>query len=721
MKWWLIIFITFPAFGHDADTKILKRPDFIHDIQPTMVNSGCSAISCHGSAVGRGGLKLSMFGADPKQDFDSLARESGARRLNIIEPEKSLLLNMLTGKLSHGAPALSQNSLLLKNISTWIKQGAVYDNKQGLKVDKITLSTPKLALKIGENTTLKAVATFSNGKKMDVTKYCYFETQNDKILGCKNKTVTARTYGEATIFVRYMHNFGIIKITVPQNLTFPFPKTAKTHIDKLVNAKLKQLGIPPSAVCSDEVFIRRIYLDLTGRLPSAKAAQNFLSSKDIKKREKLIDRILDSNQFSDYQALKWGDLLKCKAEFPSNLWPNAVQAYYRWMWTSVDQNKPFNKFVYELLTASGSNFRNPTVNFYRAFQKREPQRIAETASLLFMGTRFECARCHAHPKTGVKQLDSAKMSNFFSQLQYKKTAEWKEEIVYINRDKNVSIDQLWLPDKAKIKATKGKDLRVDFADWLTSESNPYFSKVIVNRVWFWLLGRGIVHDPDDFRDTNPPSNPNLLAFLENELKNSNFNLKHIFRMILNSDCYQRSSVPNRWNLEDKTFFSHYQTRRVGAEALIDAVCDITGIHEQYMSRVPEPFTFLPTGHRAVQLEDGTITSTFLEMFGRPARDSSYESNRSNNLTSKQVLHFLNSSHILDKISKSEKLKKMINSESDNKNLTELIYLTILSRHPTNDELGKVLKYLSTPDSSRRDSVNDLIWALFNTKEFIFNH
>jgi hypothetical protein len=412
-------------------------------------------------------------------------------------------------------------------------------------------------------------------------------------------------------------------------------------------------------------------------------------------------------------VLKWGDLLKCKSEFPSNLWPNAVQAYARWMKESIRANIPYDLFVRELLISSGSNFRVGEVNFYRAFQTRDPKNISESFALIFLGMR---------PSTKFGDNKSvADLGPFFSQLKYKKSEEWKEEFVYIDKDISPKIYSVMMPGGDKVVLKSNTDFRIALVDWLTAKQNPYFAKVMVNRIWFWLMDRGIVNDPDDFRENNPPSNPELLTFLENEFKAHNYDVKYMFRLILNSKTYQRSAITNESNKTDEALFSHYRIHRLTAEQLIDAICDITDAPETYWSRVPEPFTFLPKDTRAVQLEDGTISTPVLEMFGRPSRDISYESDRNNNLTMKQVLYLLNATQVTDKINKSKKLKLLTDQSPSKEKLISEIYLLILNRFPLQTETSTAMIYFAENKKDKYQNTSDLVWALINTKEFLFDH
>ncbi|MGQ9574140.1 MAG: DUF1549 and DUF1553 domain-containing protein [Thermoguttaceae bacterium] len=518
-------------------------------------------------------------------------------------------------------------------------------------------------------------------------------------------------------------------------------------IDQLVFGKLKQLGIQPAPLCSDEVFLRRVYLDVIGTLPTLQEAQQFLQDRDPDKRRLLIDRLLDRPEYADYWAMKWCDLLRVKAEFPINLWPNAAQAYHRWIRTSIRDNMPYDRFVREMLTASGSNFRVPQVNFYRAVQSREPQAIAQAVALSFMGVRAD-----KWPKERLLG-----MAAFFSRIGYKSTSEWKEEIVWFDPSKAGAPGEqaaAMFPDGTAVGLPAEKDPREVFADWLIRPENPWFTRNIANRVWSWLLGRGIIHEPDDIRPDNPPSNPELLAYLEKELVAAGYDLKHLYRLILNSKTYQLSSIPRSRQPEAASQFAYYPLRRLEAEVLIDALNQITGTTETYSSAVPEPFTYIPEDHRSIALPDGSITSSFLEMFGRPPRDTGLESERSNRPTADQRLHLLNSSHIQRKIENAPRLLALIQSGPskavpakasarftkggkqakpgrfsrsarasgvpDAQQIVNDLYLTILSRYPTQEELKTVGEYVQSA-SSRRNAAIDLAWALINSAEFLYRH
>jgi hypothetical protein len=489
------------------------------------------------------------------------------------------------------------------------------------------------------------------------------------------------------------------------------PPAPLGRVDQLVFDDWKRLGIQPANPASDAVFLRRAYLDVIGTLPTGEEAAKFLADQDPHKRAALIDRLLERDEFADYWATKWGDLLRVKSEFPINLWPNAVQAYSRWIHTAVSDNLPYDRFARQLLVSNGSNFRVPEVNFYRAVQSHDPQALAQAVALTFMGTRAS-----AWPRD---RLDG--MAAFFSQVAYKSTSEWKEEIVFFDPAKPRLAAVF--PDGKPARLDAGQDPRAAFADWLVADGNPWFARAIVNRIWFWLMGRGIIHEPDDIRPDNPPSNPELLAYLEHELSASHYDLKHIYRLILNSQVYQLSSIPRDSNPTAAAHFAAYPLRRLDAEVLIDAIGQVTGTSEDYSSPIPEPFTYLPEDQRSIALTDGSIGSSFLEMFGRPARDTGLESERVNLPTASQRLHLLNSSHIQLKIQQSATLRTLAQAQPGGKprDPVDRLYLAILSRYPTDGELKTVAAYFQSVSGNKWPAAVDLAWALMNSTEFLCRH
>jgi hypothetical protein len=554
--------------------------------------------------------------------------------------------------------------------------------------------------------------------------------------------------------------------------------TTDSMIDKIVFPKLASLNLNP-ALCSDGVFVRRVYLDVIGTLPTSKEARSFIEDKDMKnKRRLLIERLLEREEFADYWAMKWGDVLRIKAEFPSNLWPDAAQAYHRWVRNSLATNKPYDKFVRELLTASGSNFRVGPVNFYRAIPNRTPDGIAESVALTLMGARSD------RWTTGQR----GNLAAFFSQVGFKASAEWKEEIIFWDPYRLGAIPgsttagkaalpsptppgakepapaaapkqpvalkspeplKTVFPDGKEVTIPPDRDPRDVFADWLIRPENPWFAKSLVNRIWAWLLGRGIIHEADDIRDDNPPVYPTLLAYLEKEFVTSGYDMKAIYRLILNSRTYQETSLLRVKNPKAEAFFGSYLVRRLDAEVLIDAIDKFTGTTDLYTSAAPEPFTYIPADMQAIAIADGSITSPFLSLFGRSARATGMMNERPTKPLPGQWLHLLNSSHIQNKLESGTWLKTL--TDDPNRSLEDVIdelYLTILSRFPTPEELQAIEEYLflnvappaadgkaakpaakaakpgKLPPMSaaqRRDNAIDIAWALLNTIEFQYRH
>jgi hypothetical protein len=527
------------------------------------------------------------------------------------------------------------------------------------------------------------------------------------------------------------------------------PMPEPTEIDRFVTPHLTELGIEP-ALCSDAVFVRRIYLDVIGTLPTAEEARTFIEDDTESKRALLIDQLLERDEYADYWAMKWGDALRIKAEFPINLWPNAAQAYHRWVRTSIQDGKPYDEFVREMLTSSGSNFRVGPVNFYRALQNKTPEGLAEATALTFMGSRVD-----SWPEDRAES-----MAAFFSQVGYKPTSEWKEEVVFWdpfrsseNAD-NVAPGQAEIttinppeegeedteeepeevalpvevvypitvvfPDGAEVQLTQDLDPREVFADWLITSENPWFTKIAANRVWAWLIGTGVIHEPDDIRDDNPPSNPELLAYLEQELITSGYDLKHLYRLILNSNTYQFSSLPQADITEAEANFGSYKPRRLEAEVLIDALNAITGTTDLYTSPIPEPFTYIPKDQPAIALADGSITSPFLALFGRSARSTGMMNERNNNPVSAQWLHMLNSSHIQTKLTTGPHLRTVFAPGRDWAEAVDELYLTVLSRYPTEEEQQIATQYLRTT-KNRNIAALDTAWVLINSPEFLYRH
>jgi hypothetical protein len=707
------------------------RPaSFGNDVVPCLCKLGCNQTACHGSAAGKGNFKLSLFGAETTADHNALTRSAQGRRINRLEPAQSLLLLKATASIPHqGGKKLDAASPDYAVLLSWIAGGARADDANQPKLVEVKVAPAEQTLAKGDKRPLALTAIYSDGSRREVTRQAGFTSLDPKVAAVDaGGLVEAKGWGEAVILVSYLRRTDVARWLIPQPLAQPFPKLEPNNkIDELVFAKLRKLGMPPSDVAPDEVFLRRVFLDLIGTLPTPDEARAFLQDADPQKRGKLIDRLMEREEFADWWALKWGDLLRIKSEFPVRVWPKASQTYYRWVRQCLAENKPYDQFARELLTATGSNFRCGAVNFVRANPNKDPQTMAESAALVFMGVRLGCARCHGHPRENWNLSENLGLAAFFAKVAFKGTQEWKEEIVYVNRKGGLRLPPTWelLPPKfldgQAAVIDERDDPRAKLADWLIRPENPYFAKNIVNRAWFWLLGRGIVHEPDDLRPSNPPSNPELLAFLEQDFVQHKYDLRYLFRQILGSKTYQLSSKANAWNKDDSRHFSRFYLRRLSAEQLLDAIGQVTETSEPFWSPIPEPYTRLPQGYRAAQLYDGDINAPFLELFGRPPRDTPYECERNLNPSMRQSLHLINSDHVQNRINSSPRLRRWLEQKKSDAEIVDDLYLVALARPPKADEKKGLLEFLTREPNRRTEALQDAVWTLINTKEFLLNH
>ena len=450
-----------------------------------------------------------------------------------------------------------------------------------------------------------------------------------------------------------------------------------------------------SVRCSDEVFLRRAYLTVTGALPTPQQAVEFIEDQSSNKREVLIDKLLQSELGLKYMQMRWGDILRIKSEFPSNLWPNGVQAYNRWIYEQLMNNVPYDKMVRGLLLSTGSNFRSPAANFYRGFQTRNSKNIYDNINLLFLGNR-EC-------------YDNGNIC--FSQIKYKSTKEWKEEIIYLDIHKRAPYNQIELGDDTTFYLRQDSDWREPYVMWLTSPKNRRFAEVMVNRMWFWVFGKGIVHEPDDWRDDNPPSDPELLKELTDYFLAQNFDMRAMMKRILLSDKFNSKAAPE----------GDYTPQRLPAEVIVDAMASVTNIWSTYTSRVPEPFTFYPPRTRSTHLGDATVSSSELELFGKVSRDVSLESQRNNAITSRQLLYLMNSSALENRIRKSPTLQKIYIQSANIKQLADNITLLTLSRRATAAEVEMYRQYMEQNQLPMMEVAVDIMWMQINSNEFLYNH
>lgn len=486
---------------------------------------------------------------------------------------------------------------------------------------------------------------------------------------------------------------------------------AVNPIDEILLKVWESAGQPPAHLCSDEVYLRRVYLDLIGTLPTVAEVRAFREDRSADKRSAVVERLFARREFAEFWSLRWCDVLRVKAEFPINLWPNAVQAYHRWIYDAIRTNRPYDQFARDLLTTSGSNYRQPAVNFYRAIQGQDKGTIAQTVALTFMGIRLE------NRPAGERE----NLAAFFSRVAFKPTAEWKEEIVMLDPAATGPLQALF-PDGGEVVVPAGADPRQVFADWLVRGDNLWFARAAVNRQWFWLFGQGIVHEADDMWAENAPVSLELLDYLAGELVASGFDSRHVLRLIVQSRTYQQSSIPQGDPARATALFACYPVRQIEAEVLVDALMQVFGPGEEYSSAIPEPFTFIPTSQRSIALADGSITSPFLELFGRPARDTGLLSERTVQPTDGQRLHMLNSSHIQNKIERGWGLRELVREASqESGGVVRCLYESLLSRAPTQLEMIAFGTYARQEGVSRSQAVADLAWALVNTKEFLCRH
>lgn len=725
---------TLAAWVQAADAP--EPASFRNDIAPILAKAGCNTAECHGTSAGKAGLHLSLFGGEPADDFAALTRGEGGRRINRIEPEMSLLLAKVAGALPHPMnPVLGTNSLEYQSLLQWIAQGAPWGRTNAptsvalrMTTSDLPITSGEYVVNSGETLILKVEAEFPDGSKRDVTRWTQFKSSNPAVATISPEgTLKTVAPGDALILAVAMRHSEARWVVVPRPGKVSGELPANNTVDTLAGAKLRQLGIAPSDLCSDADFLRRVYLDVIGVLPKPAEARAFLESKEPNKRAKLIDQLLERDEFADFWALKWSDLLRIKSEYPVRVWPKGVATYYRWVRDSIAENKPYDQFARELLTASGSDFRDGPANFFRAIPTRDPQSIAESAALVFMGVRLSCTRCHGHPSENWGLSDDLGMAAFFSKVAYKNTLEWKEEIVCLdpkamvrNRHTREIVQPRFL-DGPLVELGKEQDPRPKFAEWLTQPENPWFARNAANRVWFWLMGRGLVNEPDDLRPSNPPQNPALLDYLAQELKRNHYDLKMLYRMILNSRAYQLSSLSNESNKSDTTHFSHFVVRRLTAEQLLDAVSQVTETTEKFSSKIPEPYSYWPNGFRAAQVSDGNVECSFLEMFGRPSRDTPYEEERDSEPSLRQALYFINSEQLDTKLATGQHLKRLLQLGRSDSEIIDELFLSALSRFPTSMEREKMMAHFAAHKETRAEAAKDVLWAILNTREFLFNH
>jgi hypothetical protein len=723
--------VTASARGQSAEFTVkvgdLNSPhplSFVRDIAPILNKSGCTAGACHGSAKGKNGFKLSLRGYDPDYDYKALLFDISGRRFNRVNPAESLLLAKPTQGVPHeGGLRIDPGSRYDKTIAQWISKGTPFGDLDQDRVDRLEVLPAEIFMHQPElRQQVLVMAHYPDGSVRDVTPEAVVESSVPTIAEVgEGAVVEGKRVGEAAVLVRYEGKFTTLPVTV-LNPAPGFEWTALPHynyIDEHIDAKLERLKIQPAAVTDDATFARRVHLDLIGIPPTPQEARAFLDdpAPSRSKRERLIGALMERKEFIDHWSLKWGDLLQSNRK---HLGEKGTWAFRQWIRDSLAAEKPYDEMVRELITSKGSTYQNPEANFFRV--NGDPKVAMENTTQLFLGVRMVCAQCHDHPFEKWTQNQYYQLSAFFAAVGVKPGFDSEEEIVYLKRDgydvkhpkNNRAVEPQYLVASADAPpiASFG-DRREALADWLTSEKNPFFARAIVNRMWSYFFGRGIIDPVDDIRASNPPVNAALLEAMAEDFVRNNFNLRHVIRTIVNSRTYQAGLETNNWNANDTTNFSHFLPRRLSAESILDAITIATGSRPDF-PEVPPDFT-------AQELPDPHVgQGGFLDMFGRPERESSCECERRTEMSLPQAMNLVNGPTLAEAIADIKgRVAQAILSGKTNREVVEELYLSALSRLPTAAEMDSALTYLGK-GPSRTARAQDLLWALVNSNAFLFN-
>jgi hypothetical protein len=695
-----------------------RRFNFENDIVPLLSRFGCNSSGCHGKAEGQNGFKLSVFGFDPAADHAALTKEARGRRVFFASPDQSLLLRKISGGVPHGGGVrIARGSHDYETIRAWIAAGAPFGDAADPKVASIRVEPLERVLAMGGRQQLRVIARWSDGHEADVTHHAKFQSNNDGLasVDADGLVSAGESPGDVAIMASYMNAVDVFRAIVPcPEKIEAYPEfSAVNFIDRLVTAKLKKLNILPSATCNDAEFLRRVYLDIIGTLPTPEESRRFLKDERSERRAMLVDYLLERPEFADYWALKWADLLRVDSQV---LGPKRAYGYYRWIRDSLAENKPLDRFARELVTAEGPLQDVGPASFYKVVGK--PGERAGTVSQVFLGVRIACAECHHHPFDRWSQTDYYGMEAFFKSVWLQGSSRGEmlmpaNATTTKNPRTGETVTAHALGVSVPASAAKA-DRRPQLADWLTSPDNPYFARNLANRVWAHLLGRGLIEPVDDIRATNPPTNPELLDALAKELTDHGFDLRRLIRTITSSRTYQLSATPNTTNERDGQNYSRAAFKRLDAEVLLDMMCQTTG--------VPEKFRGVPAGSRAIQLWDSRSNHYFLKTFGRPTRVTACECERIHEPSVAQVLHLLNGPEIHDKIThENGTVDRLVRTTRDDAMVVDELYLTFFSRLPTEKERTVAVAHLQRNPPERRKAAEDLAWALMNSLEFVFNH
>lgn len=700
-----------------SNSQVDRTVSFERDVMPVLTKAGCNTGSCHGAARGKDGFRLSLFGYDPAGDYQRITREIGIRRINLAVPDQSLMLLKATGSVQHtGGKRIELSSKHYGTLLSWLQAGAPVDPVKSPAVTKVDLYPAQAVIEgEGAKQRLVAVATYADGAQRDVWDLASFTTNNERSGAVAfDGRVTGGVRGEAFVMARFdTHTVGAQVLALPAGLQFGNPSYGGNYIDGLVGAKLTKLRLPVSGPCTDEDFVRRTALDITGLLPSEEETFAFLTSVEPDKRAKWIDNLLDRKEFSEIWALKWADLLMIKSK--NEVSYKAAYLYNNWLTNKIASNTPIDQIVRELLSASGGTFQNPATNFYQVESDR--LKLAENVAQIFMGIRTQCAQCHNHPFDRWTMGDYYGFAAFFSQVGRKQGEDYRQLLVFNSFGGEVNHPVGGAVVKPKFLGgetpdTNGKDRREVLADWMTSSDNPYFAKSIANRIWAHFNGVGIVNPVDDFRASNPASNPELLDELAKRLVEYKFDTKRLVRDICNSVTYQRSCSPNDANQADERNFAKATVRRIPSENLLDCISQVT--------QTKDKFRGLPVGARAVQIADGATSNYFLTSFGRSARTTVCADEATTDPSLSQALHLINGDTTSGKIDQGGQLAKWKELGLPKEVIIEKMYLRCLSRKPSQTELASLIKLVA--ESPNEDQgLHDAFWAVLNSREFIFNH
>ena len=673
---------------------------FENDILPILGRHGCNSSGCHGKAEGQGGFKLSVFGSDPDADFMAIVMEMRGRRVFASVPEESLLLRKGSGRMAHGGGTKlafrGEDYLVIRD---WVTSGMPRGASDAPFVTSLHIEPPSRTMGQKASQQLVVFARYSDGSQKDVTRHARFQTNAESVATVTpgGLTTTLEAPGEAAIMAGYQGEVGLFRVLVPQPGSQKINKQPQFNfIDKHVDAKLANLNVLPSEICSDSDFLRRAFLDITGTLPTPDQTRRFLTDKSPTKRQKTIESLIIQPEYADMWAMRWADLLRVDRE---PLGHQNAFAYYTWIRDSIATNKPLDQFARELVTAEGPSADVGPAHFYKVVTK--PGDIASTLSQVLLGVRITCAECHHHPFDRWRQSDYYGMTAFFNPGTVK-------------HPRTQAVIHAHALGTAMPATTPQGDKRLVLADWMARTDNPFFARNMANRIWAWMLGKGLVEPVDDVRATNPPSNAELLDALAHYLITNNYDARKLITLIASSRVYQTSVTPNSSNEKDDRNFSRGYFKRPDAEVLLDMICQTLG--------VPEKFQGSPTAARAVQVWDSKVRHDFLKRFGRPSRVTACECERTREPSVSQVLNLLNSTLIQDKIThEGGNISLLTRRIADDNELIGEMYLRFYSRLPSETERAAALSHLKKSSAGRRQAAEDLAWAMLNSSEFLFNH